>query len=145
MNLDAPHETPQIDVTPANVLRAGGLAFASAAGSVLGLLAVLLTVATVPTAAEPDPAPPGPAVLPPSDGAPLPVEHGRQVPIAPPSPVPTVPPAPDAPAPPPPPRPKTPADDAAVSLAARKRARKRERRIVWAIEQALGRSTGWPS
>lgn len=138
MNLDAPHETPQIDVTPANVLRAGGLAFASAAGSVLGLLAVLLTVATVPTAAELDPVPPGPAALPARDGAPLPIEHGRQVPIAPPSPAPTVPPAPDAPTPQPP-RPQTYSDRLALFLAEEKRAYKRRKRAAEASAREVAR------
>lgn len=140
MHHAAPTGAPPIAVTPTNVLRAGGLALATAAGSALGLLAVLLTAALAATATEHDPAPPGPAALPTRDGAPLPVEHGRQVPIAPPSPVPAVPRAPDAPAPPPP-RPKTPADHAALAAAAEKVERKRRKRQAWALSHSLGRST----
>ena len=139
-NLDAPTETRPIAVTPANVIRAGGLVLATTAGAFLGLIAVCLTAALAPVEVEP----PGPAALPAHDGAPLPVEHGRQVPLAPPSPVPAVPRVPDAPAPPPP-RPKTPADHAALAAAAEKVARKRRKRQAWALSHSLGRSTWWPS
>lgn len=138
MTSDATDSSPPIDVTPANVLRAGGLALATGAGAVLGLVAVLLTAALAHPPTERDPEPPGPAAHPTGDDdMPLPVEHGRQVPLAPPSPVPAVPGVPDAPTPQPP-RTKTPADFDALSAAAEKVARKRRKRVAWLLSRSAG-------